>query len=908
MDTPALIADALTRLRGRPHALPESTYRLQFHAGFTFRDAAAVVPYLHALGVTHCYASPYLRARPGSTHGYDVIDHCQFNPELGGEAGFEVFLKALRDNGLQHILDTVPNHAGVATNENTWWNDVLANGRASPFGEYFDIAWRGSPRTQLHDKVLLPVLGKPYAQALEAGELKLVREGASLFVTYFDRRFPISPETTKTIVGPGASDADVEQAIARLNGMPGDAASFDALDELLSRQHYRLAYWRVAPDEINYRRFFDINDLAALSMERAEVFEATHALIFRLLEEGKLAGLRIDHPDGLFDPAQYFRRLQGRYAAATGTRPDDKPLYVTVEKILAPHEPLPREWPVHGTSGYDFLNEINGLFIDPGGEQPLTRLYQELTRDETAFEDLVYEKKRLILQISLASELQMLAHILDEIAQSHRRSRDFTLRGLHDALREVIACFGVYRSYISADDGVSETDRRRIDEAVEQAVRRNPETDRSVFDFIRQTLLQDYPPGASDELKHMHLRFAGKFQQLTAPATAKGIEDTAFYVYNRMVSLNEVGGEPSRFGVSPDALHEYLASRARDWPYALSALSTHDTKRSEDVRARLNVLSEMPDEWRERVTRWTQFNDRHRTTLSDRRRAPDRNEEYLLYQTLVGAWPLDEAGPEEHATFVKRIGAYMEKALREAKVHTSWTNPSADYDAAVQQFVARVLDEPQSAEFLRDFRPFQQRVARLGLINSIAQTVLRLTAPGVPDTYQGQELWDFSLVDPDNRRPVNYERRREMLSGLDGGSDPLLESLHDGRAKLHVTTHCLHARRENPGLFSAGEYIAGQATGDRAANVFAFARRHGDRLALVAVPRLVAKIAQDGRAPLGEQSWGNTTVRFEAPGASTADWRDVITGRAVTLSDSGVAAAELFRTFPAAVLVGRARQ
>jgi (1->4)-alpha-D-glucan 1-alpha-D-glucosylmutase len=821
----------------------ESTYRLQFHAGFTFRDAAAIVTYLSALGITHVYASPYLKARPGSTHGYDVIDHSKLSPELGTEADFEAFLAALKQHGMSHILDIVPNHVGVATNDNAWWNDVLENGPASRYAGYFDITWRGSPRPELHDKVLLPVLGDAYGDVLENGELKLVRADGKVWVRYFERRFPLDLRT----IEPGE---DVDS----FNGTPGDPRSFDRLDALLDRQHYRLAHWHVASDEINYRRFFDINDLAALSMERREVFEATHALVLRLIREGKLAGVRVDHPDGLYDPKQYFQRLR-----EAGVE------YAVAEKILAVGEPLPSDWPVAGTSGYDALNMINGLFVDRGNEEAFTRIYQDWTGDPAIYDDLVYRNKLLILDISLASELQMLAYQLDRIAQRGRRTRDFTHNALRHVLREVIASFPVYRSYVS-DEGVREADVKVIEEAIERAVSRNPKTDRSVFDFTRDVLLLRSPAGSRDAQR----KFAGKFQQVTAPVTAKGIEDTTFYIYNRLISLNEVGGDPAHFGVTPAELHAYLTDRQKRWPRALTALSTHDTKRSEDVRARINVLAEMPDEWRKRVEHWGRINQHDGP--------PSRNDEYLLYQTLVGAWPLE--GKAEDA-FVKRIIEYLRKAMREAKVSTSWTSPNGEYESAVEDFIGRTI---HNETFLASFGPFQRRVADFALTNTLAQTLLRLTIPGVPDTYQGTELIDLSLVDPDNRRPVDYARRQALLKRPEEDR------------KFFVTTMALHARREHPGLFSEGEYLPLEASGPRAEHVFAFARHLGGARAIVAVPRLVSRIG----------NWNNTTLRLPKVRA-----RNVFTGRTHDVGGDGdggggdVPVGELFADFPVALLIAQ---
>jgi (1->4)-alpha-D-glucan 1-alpha-D-glucosylmutase len=814
------------------------------------------------------------------------------NPEVGTSEEFDAWVEAMRRRGMSHILDMVPNHVGVGTNDNIWWNDVLEHGPASKYAGYFDIAWRGSPRPELHDKVLLPVLGGPYGDVLERGELKVVHEDGKFRVGYHDRRFPLSPASTQGL-DPSQLDG--------LNGRPGDPRSFDRLDRLLDAQHYRLAYWRSASDEINYRRFFDINDLAALAMEREDVFEATHAFTFELIERGVVAGLRIDHPDGLFDPEQYLRRLQAK-------RPG---LYLVVEKILAPGEPLPADWPVHGTSGYDFLNMANGLFVDGRHERAFTRLYQEWTGDPAEFADLVYHKQKLILDTSLASELQMLAHRLDRLAQSDRHSRDFTHRGLRDALREVIACFPVYRSYVTAR-GVHESDRAHVNAAVERAIARNPGTEPAIYRFVGDAVLQRF--AADDEGRHRDewLAFAGRFQQLTAPVTAKGIEDTAFYIYNRFGSLNEVGGEPAHFWVGPDKLHAYLADRQAKWPYAMSTLSTHDTKRSEDMRARMNVLSGIPDQWREHVTRWGEVNARFRLEVNGLP-APSRNDEYMLYQTLVGVWPIDQASADE--TFVQRIQQYLTKAMREAKTFSGWTSPNEAHESAVTGFAASVIAH---RPFLDDFLPFQGRISHWGMLNSLSQTLLKIAAPGVPDTYQGMAAWDFSLVDPDNRRPVDYELRRRMLEELKGRVDAvghdrvelareLVAAKEDGRVKLYVTWQGLTCRRELPGLFSAGEYTPVEVTGAGREHVFAFVRRHGGRTAVVAVPRLVAGLTPaQGAQPVGPDVWQDTRLLLPAE-LSSARFRNRFTGETIApAADAGLSAlraADVFTSFPVALLI-----
>ena len=918
-----LLAEVKRRIVARPQ-LPESTYRLQFHAGFTFRDAAAIVPYLHDLGITHVYASPYLKARPGSTHGYDVVDHCALNPELGTEEDYNGFVDALERRGMSHILDIVPNHAGIGTNENNWWNDVLANGRASKYAEYFDISWQGSPRPELHNRVLLPVLGEPYAQALESGKLRLVEESGCFFIAYYDRRFPLSTVSRERVAQCG---------IGAFQGRPGAPHTFDALDELLNEQHYRLAFWRTAPDEINYRRFFDINDLAALRMEREEVFEATHTLILRLLAQGKVSGLRVDHPDGLYDPLQYFRRLQRQYLlacvrelaaaddrfrgldwnpirtavlerAAAGDRPD---LYVVAEKILARDEALPSEWPVSGTTGYDFLNMVNGIFVQQSNEEAFTRFYQEWTHDETSFADVAYEKKKLILKKALGSELHRLARQLDRLAQQSRYSRDHTLRELLENLLGMIACFPVYRSYIS-EEGVRPEDREYVEAADVSASQRHP-TGGLPLPFVRDTLLLRFSP--DERLRPAQHQFAARFQQLIAPVTAKGVEDTAFYVYNRLISLNEVGGNPDHFGTSPDALHAYLANRQVKWPYALSTLSTHDTKRSEDVRARINILSEMPDEWRNAVQRWSRINKHHRQYGYPRVPvAPTPNDEYLIYQTLIGAWPVEPMNAEQRFEFIHRIKEYIDKAAKEAKVHTCWTDPTT-YGGGLQNFVARILLPATGQKFLDDFAPFQRRVSHLGMLNSLAQTVLRLAAPGVPDTYQGTELWDFSLVDPDNRRPVDYARRQQVLrelqsrAALPGRSRSalvreLMDAKEDGRIKLYVTWRGLAARRDHPGLFSGGDYLPLRAVGARAEHVFAFARRQAERWAIAIAPRLLAPLTSGQDFPAGPAVWQDTQVLCDLPLRTRL--RNVFSDE-VLCPDAGLSVANALTDAPVALMV-----
>jgi (1->4)-alpha-D-glucan 1-alpha-D-glucosylmutase len=1008
-------AEELVRRRHRP----ESTYRLQFHAGFRFRDAAAVAGYLADLGVSDCYASPYLKARPGSQHGYDITDHRQLNAEIGSEEDYQAFVAALKARGLGQVLDVVPNHMGIIGNENAWWNDVLENGRASAFAAFFDIDWH-SAKPDLHDKVLLPILGDPYGKALEALQLRLHFDGGAFSVHYFDHHFPVAPCTyadilrlrlgelehelgkdsydlieyqsiltaishlpphntsdpaataerrrekeviKRRLVGLTTSSAPVRafiEANVRIfngqptpgtdaNGAPVDSRSFDLLDDLLQAQPYRLAWWRVASDEINYRRFFDVNELAALSMEKSEVFAAAHELVLCLLGDDAVQGLRIDHPDGLFDPGEYLHGLQQHYAVQVACKiasadpafagigwadvkeplaeairqeslrpgsPFRRPLYVVVEKILGPDEPLPENWPVDGTTGYEFLNVLNGLFVDRDHAAAFTRLYRKWTHRDDSFRDLVYQKKFLILQVSLSSELNMLAVQLDRLSEKNRWSRDFTLNSLRRALREVIACFEVYRPYITGTV-VSERDRRYVEKAVEQAKRRNPAVSDALFDFVRDMLL--------DHNKHLlaadraeQRRFVGKFQQVTSPVMAKGLEDTAFYVFNRLVSLNEVGGDPRQFGTSLHTFHRRNAERQARFPHALSATATHDTKRGEDTRARLDVLSEIPKIWQQALTRWSRWNKKHKSRRDDEL-LPDRNEEYFFYQTLVGAWPLGTPGPAEKARFRERLHAYVQKAMHEAKVHTSWINPNPGFDEAVRAFVAGVLDERRNHRFLEDFQHFQRRIDHYAFFNSLSQLLLKVASPGAADIYQGTELWDFSLVDPDNRRPVDYALRRRLLSelqariaageeGLTGLCRELIEHREDARVKMYVLTRALHCRRDHPGLFSEGEYLPAHAEADRNENVCAFVRRFQRHSALVAAPRLLTRRIELGQLPLGEACWGQTRLNLpEAVGGRV--WYNIFTGqtfRSIEHEDlSCLRLAELFAHFPVALLLSK---
>jgi (1->4)-alpha-D-glucan 1-alpha-D-glucosylmutase len=906
----------------RPRVVPVSTYRLQVHGGFPLTAAAAVVPYLKRLGVGAAYTSPYFAAEPGSTHGYDVTNHNELNPEVGGGPAHVAFTDAVRDAGLQHIVDFVPNHMGISTATNPWWRDVLANGPEAPSARFFDIDWNPF-KTELRRKLLLPILGDQYGQVLERGELHLELHDDQLTLAYFDHRLPINarhvPELQRL---PDLPPAEREAVLRRFNGVPGQPKSFDPLHELLEEQAYRLAYWRTASHEINYRRFFDVNTLAGLRVEDPEVFASIHQLLARLLREGRVTGVRIDHPDGLFDPARYFDMLQDLACDAWSLprAPGSRPLYVVAEKILSGRERLPSGWAVHGTTGYNFLNQVNGLFVDTANARRMRRAYAKVTGRSRAFDDLLYDSKRMIMDTAMASELTVLAHILDRIGESNRRSRDFTLNSLRDMLVEVVACFPIYRTYVN-EQGWAADDRAALERAIVRARGRNPAMESTIFDFFREVMLPrdpgdvplagpdrrgGYPPADEGESAE-RLRFAMKFQQYTGPLQAKGLEDTAFYRYNALLSLNEVGGDPSRFGVGAAEFHEMNQVRRQAWPYEMIATGTHDTKLGEDVRTRVDVLSEIPDDWEREVYKWMRLNKGART-LVDGEPAPDRNDEYRFYQVLLGAWPAD----------VPRLQAYMTKAVKEAKEHSSWINQNEPYESAIATFVARVLAGPEAAKFLPAFQPFQERVARTGLVNSLSQVVLKIASPGVPDVYQGSELWDFNLVDPDNRRPVDFTARQQALDRVDAllaqpagerapGIAALLKHWDDGDVKLLVTAAGLRVRSAQASLFLEGEYLPLDVESTVEGQVVAFARISAGGAAAIAIaPHLVSRLLTAEHAvPLGDR-W--RTSRVHLPKALAAlTYRDAFTGaeiRPVTGGDDAwLFVGEALKQLPVALLV-----
>jgi (1->4)-alpha-D-glucan 1-alpha-D-glucosylmutase len=875
-------------------ARPRATYRLQLQPAFGFDDAADLADYLARLGVSHLYASPYLQAAPGSTHGYDVIDHSRVNEELGGTEGHDRMCRAMGEAGLGQVLDIVPNHMAVVKG-NAWWWDVLENGPSSLYASYFDVDW-DPPEAKLRNRVLMAILGDHYGRALEAGQLLLGRDGGSFTVGYFDHVLPIAPRSLDDLLlsaSKRCASVELESLAAAFGRLPPSWATDlesvrerhrdkevlrarlaelcqaepevaeavdaevaeinadpDALDALLERQNYRLAHWRTAGWELDYRRFFDIHTLAALRVENDHVFYDTHRLVLDWLAQGVIDGLRIDHPDGLRDPEGYLRRLAGE--APPGT-------FVVVEKILEPGEELAPSWPVAGTTGYDFCNRATGLFVDPAGEDSLTRAYTAFTKEPAEWTEVVWEKKHLVMREVLSSEVERLTALAVRVCEGHRRYRDYTRHDLHEVITELIAAFPVYRTYVVAGTPPSPADTAHVMTALQATKARRPDLDAELCDFLGELVLGRHRGQAEDEL-------VARFQQLTGPVMAKGVEDTAFYTYNRLVALNEVGGDPGRFGTSVEEFHRTNAGTASAWPETLLATSTHDTKRSEDVRARIALLSEIPEDFAEAVARWSSLNKAHRSpTLRD------RNMEWLLYQTLVGAWPLP----------LERARAYAEKAAKEAKVHTSWVDPNPAYDRSVRIFVERLYG---NEEFQADLGAFAASLVTPGRINSLAQTALRLTCPGVPDTYQGTELWDLSLVDPDNRRPVDWELRRRLLDEAEQLSPAQAWArLDEGLPKLLLIQRALRLRWRRLQCF-AGSYEPLRAEGQRAPHLVAFAR--GGEV-LTAVPRLVMGLGGD---------WADTTLSLP-PGR----WADVLDGGERIFEDA-VPVADLLAPFPVAIL------
>ncbi len=909
-----------------PPAIPIATYRVQLTADFDFDAAAAIVPYLRSLGISHLYASPFLKARKGSTHGYDIVDHNTLNPELGGEVAFERLSNALQRYDMGLILDFVPNHVGVHFADNPWWLDVLEWGEASPHAVSFDIDWDLLP-WRARGGVLLPITGSSYGEALEKGEIELRYDAAegSFSAWYFEHRLPIAPqrygEILRTVVkeagadghragqqlidlasryqGPRRPSRDEAPAFkAALKGITGGAeviarglgayragpdrpAQTLALHHLLERQHYRIGQWRLASSEINYRRFFDVNTLAGLRVEDAGTFAAIHRLVERLIAGGRLQGLRLDHIDGLRDPAQYFRRLQRLIRDAQGDA--SRSFYTVIEKILGEGEQLQRFAGVHGTTGYEWLNTISRVLVDGNGLEPLDETWRQISNQSPRLEPVLLQAKRRVLETLLTSEFTVLTRLLARIAGGHYSTRDFSADSLRQALELYVLHFPVYRTYLTAA-GPSAHDRALISRTIEVARQNWFGADEGIFDFLRDTLTLDLiAPGRPLHSKPRVRRFALKLQQFTGPMMAKALEDTAFYRYHRLLALNEVGGDPAARALPLDGFDAMMRRRAREWPHGMTSTATHDTKRGEDARARLLALAELPGEWTSAVARWKVLNAPH-LAVSEAMRSPSAAFEYMLYQTLIGAWPL-----QHDDSFLERIKAYALKAAREGKQETSWLNPNQPYEAGLQTFLERILDPAISAEFLDSLQSFTQRTSLLGALNSLSQITLKATVPGVPDFYQGTEFWDFSLVDPDNRRPVDFAARLATLKDLETPDwTSLAQSWSDGRIKLAWTRQLLKMRAELSEVFARGDYRPLEVVGPHREHVIAFARRHGDDAAVIAVGRALAPLADGGRAWPRPEAWEGAIV---TEGYSP----EGIGGKELSLADA-------FKYLPAAIL------
>ncbi len=980
--------------------IPVATYRLQFNQDFRFSNARDLVPYLNDLGISDIYASPYFKARKGSSHGYDILDHNTINPEVGSPDDYREMIAVLHKHDMGHILDIVPNHMCVEDSGNEWWMDVLENGPSSVYSGFFDINWNPVKQV-MRNKVLLPILGDQYGAVLENCELRLAFADGAFALHYYDHCFPIMPKTYGQILshrleklesamgsdhphyhellsimtalehlphyteqGPaGVAEGYREKEIIKrrlaklckdsnairdfiasnvriFNGAKGAPASFDLLDRLLREQVYRLSYWQVATEEINYRRFFDINALGAIRVEKSDVFAAVHRMVFDLVRKGQVTGLRVDHADGLYNPSEYLRRLQaGCFAhkrmGGQTLAPEDiqgpverhekqfeklyakdssfRPFYIISEKILSRGEQLPGSWPVYGDTGYSFADILNGIYVVTENARAFDKIYRRFTKTATSFPELVYEKKKLVMQAAMSSEINTLAHYLDRIADIDRHTLDFTLQSLVKALVEVIAFFPVYRTYTSGFE-VSDRDRQYIEYAIGRAKRKNPAMSATIFDFIRDVLMLDFRSSAIGDTRCIWLDFVMRFQQITGPVMAKGKEDTAFYLFNRLISLNEVGGAPERFGLPLASFHELNQERGISSPHTLLATSTHDTKRSEDVRARINVLSEMPLAWREGLGRWSRLNRKHKRFVEGQL-APDRNEEYLLYQTLIGAWPFDGVEDAGFAKFRQRIEEYMTKALRETKVNSSWLNPNPAWEEATSSFINAILKKNKTNLFLREMEQFQAMTSACGIFNSLSQTLLKITSPGVPDFYQGNEMWDLSLVDPDNRRPVDYQTRRNALteimrleqeSGAEHVAGELLKTRRDGRIKLYLIRTALEFRKRKRKLLEQGTYVPLWPEGEKSENVCAFARTGDDDAAIIVAPRFFTRLIREPEAiPCGRDVWGETRLILpsDLPGSR---YRNIFTGEMVTGSPHDgrtvLPLGEILASFPVAIL------
>lgn len=941
--------------------IPISTYRLQFNPLFRFKDAAKVIDYLSRLGITDCYTSPLMQATPGSMHSYDVTNPTRFNPDIGTEDEFGAFSQGLMQKNMGMIIDIIPNHMCISAPYNQWWNNVLENGPSSPFADFFNIEWNPL-RQEVRNKVLLPFLDDQFGKVVESKELQVVLQEGAFYVKYFASIYPTSPSTWEQLLSPAikelskdCTDGDpdlnelesiitairylpdhtathhkeiaerqrekeiikhrlgklvkksakvanvLDSTLNKLNGVKEAPHTFDHLEQFINQQPYRLCHWRVASDELNYRRFFDINELAGIQAQNPVLFKLFHSVHMELVRKGFATGFRIDHVDGLYHPYKYLQDLQRECSHALNqneTSKNSTSMFVIIEKILGENERIRSHWPVHGTTGYDFLNQLNGIYVQEESKEIFNSKYSEFTDSHHSPSSLLLECKKFILDVSMSSELHVLAHQLDRISEQHRWHRDFTYQSLIAALRSVMASFTVYRTYICAEDKrIDREDEEVIQQAVELAKQINPAMNVTIFDFIESVLLLKEPPGLTEEQKTLRNSFVMRFQQLTGPVMAKGLEDTAFYRYYPLSSINEVGAELGSFGVDIQDFHVFNQATVVERPHTLLATSTHDTKRSEDVRARLNVLSEIPQLWFEKVNHWSALNQNCKSGLG-----PDSNEEYLIYQTLVGAWPLRMSHLDERKEFELRIIAYINKALKEAKIHTSWMNPNEEYDRDVRSFIHTILDPRKDNIFLKDMEEFVEFITPAGLFTSLSQTLLKLTCPGIPDIYQGCEVWNFSLVDPDNRREVNYEYLNSLLINIESFKErkelivkSLMENLYSGGLKMYLIKEVLTLRKQFSSLFLKGDYIPHQSTGTKKNHVLAFTRALNGDTAIIISGRFFTSLLDTHHLKM---NWEDTKIIGITPGK----YEDLLTGKEFKINNE-VPLDHILKNLPVSVLV-----
>lgn len=927
--------------------IPNATYRIQFNHRFGFQAASDILHYLSDLGVGDIYASPVLRAKRGSMHGYDTVNPDQINPEIGTPDEFDLLLEQCAELNMYWLQDIVPNHMSYSI-ENRWLIDLLENGSNSQYFDFFDIEWN-HPHASARQRVLAPFLGDYYQKIIEAGELRLAYNEEGFSINYYDNSLPLKMESYTDILSyrldklrnkigknntdmirylgalyvlkslPGtdqiderydqikfvkgilwelySSNQDIKMFIGEnlkiFNGEKDRPESFNMLDQLLGQQYFRLAYWKVANEEINYRRFFNISDLISLKMENENTFNRVHSYILKFIKDSKIHGLRIDHIDGLYDPVNYLRRLRLRAQNS----------YIVVEKILEQNEQIPEEWPIDGTTGYEFVNMVNGLFVKSENEQYISNIYHTFSKMRQSFEEILADRKRIIIEARLAGEVERLAFLIEKVSSMDRYGIDITMHGLKNALEEMLIWFPIYRTYINAE-GISERDEKYIRLVLDLVMHRRPAM-KNEFEYIGNLLLQNYSDSYSDEQKTTALDFVMKFQQLTGPLMAKGFEDTALYVYNRLVSLNEVGGNPSHFGIPPEKFHEFIIKRFSQFPDSMNATSTHDTKRGEDTRARINVISEIPGQWEDKLKKWNKMNLQHKLS-PDTWPVPTENDEYMLYQNILGTLPDDfiAADSKKIESYIVRIKEYAVKACREAKLQSSWINPNPKYEEGIQYFVEKILTPSDENEFLYDFSEFSKIISEYGIYNSVSQTLIKLTVPGVPDIYQGSELWNLSLVDPDNRSDVDYKLRMDYLKDISENSEApdflerLLKSRKSGQIKMYVIYHTLKLRGRHQELFCKGEYIPLESEGEFADNIISFMRILNDKYMVVMVPRFLADIASENQLPIGGEKWKDTAVIL--PG-KYGRLRNLFTGMPVR-GDGKIMIGESLSCFPAAVL------